>query len=144
MKVRNIIIYSLALLILAGLAFSHQAYIPARYFNRNGEIEFPNGQKVFTDTLTPTMASGFAVDLTKAAFDTIQSVYLSCSRNTTDASAVAHAEVNTLTNSTLTLNITQGNSSVVSLLGVNVLSGAPQAMATNLSNIRVFVTVRGK
>lgn len=144
---KNVIIIVLTAFIVSAIAFHSKGtyeYRPNIYYNRYGVQMYPEGRKVFQDSFSVTNPNGFAVDLSKAAFDSVKAVYLTTSRNTNTATDVPRAEVRTLTNSMLTVNIVQGNGTTVNLLGSLVQLGTSNTFATNPSDIRLFVTVIGK
>lgn len=137
----------LGVAIICGIAFngkSESAYVPPIYFNRNGIQMYPEGRKIFQDTFAVTMSNGFQVNLAQAGFDSIKAVYLTCARNTNTATDVPRAEIRTITNSMLTVNLVQGNGTTVNLLGSLVQLGTSNTFAVNPTDIRLFVTVIGK
>lgn len=144
---RNVLIVILFLALFSAIAFdgkSDSAYVPPTYFNRNGMQLYPEGRKIFQDSFAVTSSNGFQVDLSKASFDSIKAVYLTTQRATNVATDVPRAEINTITNSMLTVNLVQGNGTTINLLGSLVQLGTSNTFATTPSNIRLFVTVIGK
>lgn len=51
--------------------------------------------------------------------------------------------VNSVTTSTITLDLYRPNTSLVTILGLNVLQGVPFLTGNDLSNIRLHVDVTG-
>lgn len=143
---RNLIITCLAILLGLSLAFNGRAYTPIKYFDPTGEITatYVSDLKVWIGTVQPTTANDYGIDISSAGFSEIKTVSITPVRNTTAPNDMPDVAIKTLTNTRVGINIRQANSAVVSLLGINVLSGAPMIAPTDVSAIQLIVRVTGK
>lgn len=126
-----------------GIKDFNKTYYPISFFNHNGQFQ-TDGMKVYCDTLTPTTASGMAIDISAAGFTTITTAQVIALENVATADASPQVSIKTISNTSLTVNITQANSSLVSILGLNVLQGAGLVFSGNLSSVKLYVMVLGK
>lgn len=99
--------------------------------------------KKWVGIVTPTTASGFTIDISSAGFTTILGVQVQSERNSANASDFPLVNIKSKTTTQLVLNIMQNNSAVVSVVGINVLSGLPLIFATNLGTILLHVEIIG-
>lgn len=93
--------------------------------------------------VTPTVAMNFAIDISGYGFSSLTNVQVVAERDTTDPMSVPNVAIKSKSVNSIVVNITQGSIAVVTLLGVNVLSGPPIVPATNLQNITLHVRVEG-
>lgn len=105
-------------------------------YDRNGIVS--SRQRTWADTLTPSTGSGYVVDISSAGFTKVLSVQAQVQTNTTVANDVPVVAVKSYTTSQVILNIVQGNTTAVSVLGVNVL-GLRFLQAPSSSKIHVLV-----
>lgn len=91
---------------------------------------------VYHIKVVPTSASG-TIDISELGISTVFDKQISATRNASDVQISFKSVTPTL----ITYNITQINTSVVTILGINVLSGLPLVAATDLSNIEINVTL---
>lgn len=116
------------------------AYDPIKYYNRSGLVSPIT--KIYNDTFNVNSASGSSVDITPAGFASIKSCNAVAIRNTATSTSCPNVAIKTMSTSAIVLNITEGNSSLVNVLGNNVLLGPSTAFA-NTSGLLVAVTVFG-
>lgn len=143
---RKLIIGLMAAFVISVIAFKGSAaYTPIRFFDNTGEIttSYVQDLKVWLGTVQPT-SSTFGIDISSAGFSQIKSVNIETVRNTADPNNVPDVSIKTMTNSMLTVNIRQPNTAVVSILGINVISGLPMVFPTSVSDIQLIVRVTGK
>lgn len=88
-------------------------------YNTSGLLS--NRIRFFADTLTPTTGNGQTVNISAAGFTRVLSVQAQIHTSTTTANDVPIVAVKDFSNTQVTLNIVQGNTTAVSILGVNVL-----------------------
>lgn len=144
---RNIIIASLFVLIVCSIAFKGaSAYTPIRFYDSTGEITntYVQDLKVWMGTVQPTTSNGYGIDISSAGFTQIKTVSIIPIKNTADANSMPDIAIKTMTNTMITVNIKQGNSSLVSVLGLNVLSGAAMLFPASVSDVQLIVRVTGK
>lgn len=110
------------------------------YYNKSGRIY--QRMKEWTDTITPTIASGQTVDISSAGFTKILSIQACSIRNTTTVTSVPNVAIKSYSTTSVSLNIIEGNGSVITLLGSGVLLGASNQFA-NTSGLTVFIKVDG-
>ena len=116
------------------------AYDPIRFYNRNGQVL--KAMRVFTDTITPSTANGYSLDISAAGFNTILSVNAIAVRNTATSTSVANVGVKTMSTTAVVFNSTEGNGSLINILGSNVLLGPSTAFAAT-SGLQLSVTIIG-
>lgn len=142
---KKVILAVLTTLVVSTIAFKGvRAYTPIKFFDSTGEItsSYVQDLKVWLGTVQPT-SSTYGIDISSAGFTQIKSVNIEPVKNTTDANMAPDISIKTLTNTMLTVNIRQPNTAVVSLLGVNVISGLPMIFPANVSDIQLIVRVTG-
>lgn len=93
--------------------------------------------------VTPTIAMGYSVDISSYGFSSITNVMAIAERDTIDPMQVINVGVKSRSTSAVVFNLTQGSTAVVTLLGINVLSGPPIVPATGLSNVTLHIRVEG-
>lgn len=107
-------------------------------YNRSGAIS-PQ-LRVFTDTITPTTGNGFSINISTAGFTRVTSVQVQAESNTTSAASVPLVAIRSYSTSAVVVNIVQSNSTLISLLGINVLG---LQFLQSVSGVRLHVTVFG-
>ncbi len=128
-------------MIFAGTNDKGSGYVPTRYFNRSGEFDVSMGRRIWVDSLTPTTASGFNIDISSAGFSVVEFVDITPMRNTSAASDVPSVSLKSVTSSQVSVNLMQANSSLVSILGVNIIG---LQFLQNYSNVKLYVRITGK
>lgn len=143
---RNATIIALFILLGCSLAFTGKAYTPTRFYDSTGEITntYVSDLKVWLGTVVPTTGNGYVIDISSAGFSQIKTVTVLPMKNTANANDMPDVSVKSITNTALTVNIKNGNGAVVSILGINVLSGSPMVFSSDVSGISLYVRVTGK
>lgn len=116
------------------------AYDPIKFYNRNG-VSTPIS-KIYIDTFNVSSSSGYTVDISGVGFTSIKGAQAVAMKNSATATSVPNVSVKTVTTSAVTLNLTEGNGSLVNVLGSNVLLGPSTAFAST-SGLQVAVIVFG-
>lgn len=145
MKFERIIIVSLVVLLVgvilfAGKPSSNVAYDPLYFYDHLARINRP--MKIWVDTITPSTSNGYSLDISSAAFSKIMSISAIAGRNTATATSVANVGVKSYTTTAVVFNSTEGNASLVNVLGSNVLLGPSTGFAST-SGLLLHVTVIG-
>lgn len=137
-----ITVLSLAFLTMAIVSFNKHlpAYDPIKYYDRNG-IVTPT-TKIFRDTFNVNTSDGFSVNLSAAGFSSVKACHAVAMKNSGTATSVPNISIKTLSTTALVLNITEGNGSLINILGSNVLLGPSTAFAST-TGLSVSVTVYG-
>jgi len=96
------------------------------------------------DTLcTPSSANGFSVSFSHVGFTVAPSVFILTERNTNTSTLVPNVSVQTKSTTGATFNITEGNSSLVTLLGSGVLLGVSTGFVAVPSALTLHIYARG-
>lgn len=140
---KKLILSIIGLILVSLVAFRNYEYAPVRYYGPSGEDMAPSGRKVWRAEVTPSTANGYSIDISSAGFSTIQGVYITPKKNTSAADAPI-ATIKSMTNTALVVNLQSSNQAVVTILGVNVLSGAPMIFPADINGVTLLVTVTGK
>ena len=115
------------------------AYTPVMFYNKNGIIN--KISKIFTDTLTASTGNAYSVDISAAGFANISSINIMAERNTGTATSVPNVAIKSFTNSAVVVNVIEGNGTLVTILGLSVLSGASTQFAAG--GIKLHIQVLG-
>lgn len=91
-------------------------------------------------TYTPSTASGATLDISAAGFTSILGIQAICIFNTSTGNNCPNVSIKSYTNSVVTINIVQGASTAVSILGINVLG---LVFPASVTGITVSLTVEG-
>lgn len=116
------------------------AYQPVMFFNKNGQVV--RIARIYTDTLTPNTGNGYVIDYTAAGFTTVSSVNVLAQRNTATATSVPNVAVKSFNNTQAVVNIIEGNGTLVTVLGLSVLSGASTQFA-DPTGLKLHVQILG-
>lgn len=122
----------------------HKPVFPATYrdsvvyYNSSGRIT--QLIKHWTDSVAPTLANGFNVDISSAGFTKILNVQVTAVRSTTAAISVPIVGLNGYTITQVSLNIIQSNNALLSGLGILVPG---LIFLTTLVGTKVFIDVTG-
>lgn len=141
--VATVIVSIIFCLIIFSIAGKNKGYTPVRIFDRTGEGTVMGG-KIWRDTITATSSSGMSIDISSAGFTNIGTVNVMALRNTATATDAPQVALKSVSNTAITVNITQASASLVSVLGFSVLQGPAAIFATNPETIRLYVIVIGK
>lgn len=122
------------------------AYTPTQFYDATGNItaSYFSDLKVWIGKVVPTTANGFTVDISSAGFTDIKTVTVLPMKNTASANDMPTVAIKTLTNTSLSLNIRQGNNATVQIAGMSVLSGLPMIFPADVSGITLYIRVTGK
>lgn len=130
--------------VLSGIGWRHNAYNPIQFYSSAGVLD-PNGMKVWCDSLTPSTAAGQSINISSAGFTSITTVQVIALQNTATADTSPQVSIKGISNTAITVNITQANTNLVSVLGLGLfLQGNGLVFSTNLSNIKLYVMVLGR
>jgi hypothetical protein len=135
----KLLVGAIALLGVLMLWIGGRSYNPdTLYFNRAGQIK--KQMRVFADTVQPTSASGFNLDVSAAGFTQIVTIQCNPELNTATAGSMPQVSVKSWTPTSVSTNYTQANTQVISLLGVNVIG--LQALQS-VSGVRLHILIIG-
>ncbi len=142
---RNIVItiLSLVLIVFLIVSFDKQvtpAYDPIKFYNRSG-LSAPVS-KIYIDTFNVSSSSGFSVDISGVGFTSVKGAHAVAMKNSATATSVPNVSVKTVSTSSVVFNLTEGNGSLVNVLGSNVLLG-PSTSFASTSGLIVSVIVYG-
>lgn len=128
---------------IAGLfLFITRAYDPpVKIYNHTGQVL--KQIKVWSDTLTPSTSNGQTIDISSAGFTSISSVGINPVLNTATIANMPIIAVKSVSTTSVVVNILTQNNAVVSILGINVLSGSPMVFDASLSGVQLAVQVIG-
>lgn len=112
------------------------------FFDKNGQCN-SNQIKIWGDTVVPTTANGYVVDYSSAGFSSIRKVTITPQLNTATVGSMPIAVIKSFSTTSCTVNILTQNSAVISILGINVLSGAPLILASSTTGMILHVQVTG-
>lgn len=122
-------------------AFSHIAD-SASFYTLNGS-KVNQRIKILSDTISVTGSSnGFSIDISALGYTRILSTSVVAFRNTANATASPNVSIKSVSTSAIVVNIIEDNTATVSILGINVLSGAPSVFAS-VSGLKLHVMVIG-
>lgn len=93
-------------------------------------------------TVTPSTGNGHSVDITSCGFSNILSVNAIAVKNTSTATSVPNVAIKSVSTTAIVLNIIEGNSSLVTLLGSGVLLGVATLFA-NVTGLTIYLTIEG-
>lgn len=118
--------------LLADTAANHLNLI--KFYNRGGLVS--HQMKIWADTVTPSTANGYSVNISSAGFTTILSIQATVFQNSSTAATIPLISGKTFTNSAAVINIQTSNTGVIGLL-VGLI------FATNLAGMTVHLVVVG-
>lgn len=136
----SIIAALVIVLIWAGTPKGGVAYQPVMFFNKSGQMI--KIARIYTDTLTPNTGNGYVIDYTTAGFTSVSSVNVLAQRNTATATSVPNVAVKSFNNTQAVVNIIEGNGTLVTVLGLSVLSGASTQFA-DPAGLKLHVQILG-
>lgn len=134
-------IITILITVILGLGYYIFAYNTTKYYDQSGLISQPI--KVFTGTVSPNTSNGYSIDISGAGFSSISSVAVNALLNTGTVASMPLVVVKSVSTSAVVVNILTQNNATVTILGINVLSGAPLQFAASTSGIVLHVQVIG-
>lgn len=135
--------------VLIGVVFVFISFFGFERFNSNPVFFDKNGQcttnqiKIWGDTVVPTTSNGYTIDYSSAGFSTVKRVIITPQLNTATIGSMPLAVIKNFSTTSATVNILTQNNSTVTILGINVLSGAPFQFASSTSGMILHVEVTG-
>lgn len=143
-KMKRVILIAICFLIGLTFAFhigkTNSSYDPVRFYNKSGAVN--KVMRIFVDSFAVSNANGGSLDISAAGFNTVVSISATAYKNTATATSVANVGIKSYTTTAVVLNMTEGNGSLINVLGNNVLLGASTAFAST-TNLFVHITVIG-
>lgn len=127
--------------VLSFLGFEKSNSYPV-FYDKNGQMT-GNTVKLWGDTVVPTTANGQTIDISSAGFSVVKDIQITAQLNTATVGSMPLAMIKTYSTTSISVNILTQNSSVVSILGINVLSGLPLQFAASTTGIILHVRVLG-
>lgn len=109
-----------------------------QYYNASGRVY--SKIKKWVGRVAVTSANGQSVDISSCGCNTILSIVATAEKNGNASTASPNVAIKSYTTSAVTFNFTEANGAVVSILGINVLSGLPLIFA-NTTGLFVHVEV---
>lgn len=99
--------------------------------------------KVYHVTVVPTVANGGTLDISGFGLTTVANVQVSVMRNTATPNDVPTVSLKSISTSSIGYNLIQGNNAIVAILGINVLSGAPNVFVTTPGDCTLRFQITG-
>lgn len=109
-------------------------------YNTSGVVN--QNIKVWSTNVTPSTSNGYSIDISSAGFTTILSASVIAVKNTSSASTSPNVSIKTKSTTAIVVNVIEDNPSTVTILGINVLNGAPSIFA-NTTGLTLDVQVIG-
>lgn len=120
------------------------AQMAAKYLIRFGNTTAANQIRIYDTVITnPPTASGFTVNYSHVGFTAAPTIMAIAERNTSTLSESPQISVKGRTTSSVSFNITQGNATLVTVLGLSVLQGTASVAASPLSSITIHLLAYG-
>lgn len=113
------------------------AYDPIKFYNRNG-LTTPIS-KIYIDTFNVSSSSGYSVDISGVGFTNVRGCHAVAMKNSSTATSVPNVSIKTVSTSTITLNLTEGNGSLINVLGNDVLLGPSTAFASTAGLVVILI-----
>lgn len=107
------------------------------YYGTSGRIS--NRIKKWVGIVTPSSATDQTIDISTAGFNTVLYAKIDAVYN----GNLIWCQPNVVNTTQITLDLYRPNTSLVTILGLNVLQGVPFLTGNDLSNIRLHVEVTG-
>lgn len=112
------------------------------FYDKNGQIN-ANQIKIWGDTVTPTTANGYSIDISSAGLSVLKSVTVTPQFNTATIGSMPIVVIKSQSPTAIVVNILTQNSATITILGISVLSGAPLQFASSLSGMTLNVQAGG-
>jgi len=143
MKTSHWVVLIIGVAILSTIAGkSIPSHLPIRVFRHTGEVDL-GGTRIYADTITPTTGNGFSIDISPAGFSSIPRVQITPMRNTNVVTSVPNIAIKSVSTTTIVVNITEGNSATVNILGNIVTLGSPTIFTPTPGTILLNVQAVG-
>lgn len=94
-------------------------------------------------SFTASTGNGGSYDISAAGLTTVLNVQATAMRNTSNAGDVPNIAIKSISTTAIGYNIVQANPATVAILGINVLSGSPQAFPASPGDITIKMIVYG-
>lgn len=113
--------------------------------NRYGNSKISTAPLKYYDTTitNPSTSSGLSIGIGHVGFTSNPTVMVIGMRNTTDAATAPQASLKSVSTSTIILNVTEGNTSTINILGNIVPLGASTTFAGTLSTLSLHIIAIG-
>lgn len=111
------------------------------YFTHSGQMQ-GNTVRIYADTVSPTSAT-YSIDISAVGYTGVLSCNVVASNNTSSIGSMPIAVIKTVSPTAIVVNILQSNTSLVSILGLNVLQGAGLQLASSVSGVVLYVNTTG-
>lgn len=100
--------------------------------------------KIWSATVSPSTSNGYSIDISSSGFTTVLpgGISIVATRNTSTVTSVPNVAIKTISTTAVVVNITEANPNTTTILGIPVLSGAPNVFA-NTTGLSLEVTVKG-
>lgn len=112
------------------------------FYDHNGQLASKN-VKIFCDTVTPSTANGYSIDISSAGFTTIKGVTITAQNNTATIASMPIVVIKSITSSAIVVNILTQNNATTTIVGITVLSGSPLQMAASTAGMLLNIQVEG-
>lgn len=112
-----------------------------RHYNGNTLITRP--VKMLHISATPSTGNGALLDISGHGLTTVLNVMAVAQRNTATPGDIPAVSIKSFSTSQVVYNVVQANPATVTVLGLNLLSGNPQAYPANSSDITVRFIIIG-
>lgn len=127
-------------LVILGIFGTHNSY-PV-FYDKNGQLTV-NQIKIWGDSVTPNTANGYSIDISSAGFSVLKSVTVTPQLNTATVGSMPIVVIKSISTTAVVVNILTQNNATISILGINVLSGAPLQFAASVSGMTLHVQAGG-
>lgn len=131
---------AIIILVTLGIFGTHNSY-PV-FYDKNGQLTV-NQIKIWGDSVTPTTANAYSIDISSAGFSTVKSVTITPQLNTATVGSMPIVIIKSVSTTAIVVNILTQNNATVSILGINVLSGAPLQFASSVVGMTLHVQAGG-
>lgn len=119
-----------------------QHYIKSGSSSTNGTLRMLPTKSIHIN-VTPTASNGGTLDISGFGLTTVGNVQVSAERNTSSPNDVPTVGIKSVTTSTITYNLIQGNNAVVNIAGIYVLSGAPNVFVPTPGDVTLRFQITG-
>lgn len=113
---------------------------PVTFYNASGTVVAVT--KVWQAIISPSISASYSIDISAAGFSNVTNVSVMAAKNTTVVSSCPNASIKAFTTTQVVVNITETNTAIVQILGINVLSGLPVIFA-NTTGLTIHLEVKG-
>lgn len=138
-----------AIYIFGALALIGVSFMGLEKFNSNPVFYDHTGQlnnnqvKIWADTVTPTTANGYSIDISSAGFTSIKSATVTAQNNTVAVASMPIVVIKSVTTTAVIVYILTQNNATTTILGITVLSGSPMQLAASTTGMLLNVKIEG-